>query len=64
MENKPDRELKYKLVKRGRMWQAFKLVDSNKWLPLLPDYTLASSVMGVVEAEMSHDIYNEKALSK
>lgn len=54
--NKPVVELHYKLVKRGNKWMAFSK-SLGEWTPLLPDYTLASSAIGVIEAQITKDIY-------
>lgn len=48
-------DLRYKICKRGASWMPFKLVG-NKWLPLLPDYSLLTSAVGALESEISHDV--------
>lgn len=58
MSQEISRELKYKLQKKGRNWLALKLVG-NKWLPLMPDYSLASSAIGALESEMGRDVWRE-----
>lgn len=53
---KADKELLYKAVKRGNHWMAFSMVN-GEWKPLLNDYTLASSAIGVIEDQLSRDVY-------
>lgn len=53
---KPDLELMYKISKRGSKWMAFKKSEGN-WVPLLADYTLASSAIGVIEDQVTRDVF-------
>lgn len=51
------KEYEYKITKRGNKYMAFKRSNGSEWSPLLYDYSLPTSAIGVLETEMVNDIY-------
>lgn len=51
-------EYNYRIIQRGNRFMAMKRSgNEGEWTPLLLDYTLPTSAIGVIESEMVRDIY-------